>query len=213
MKMLLWKDYRLSRICLLAGATFLIIPYILLLIPKYIKDFRFEFAWMASVEVSQLTMAFLAGNIIACERADRSAVFLAYQGASRKMLIGSKLIICTLVFALLCLFNFFMSQLLPSSGIGLSSNVLDFQVACAIFGLCFFGCCWLISSLQSSSAISIVSGFIVPFVILYTLLVIAYLSKWELKNTDGRWYFVTIAVVGLISLVAGTWYFIRSKES
>jgi ABC-type transport system involved in multi-copper enzyme maturation permease subunit len=69
-------------------------------------------------------MALLAGNIIACERTDRSAEFLAYQGASRKMVIGSKLILCTITFILICAISFVLSfwlSPLPNMGVNAES--------------------------------------------------------------------------------------------
>ena len=105
MKMLLWKDFRLSRLPIVAGVIFIVIPYLFLLV----RGVSFRDVWAASVIGSQFTMAILAGNIIACERADRTAAFLAYQGASRKMIIASKLTICVIVFVLIYMVSFIMS--------------------------------------------------------------------------------------------------------
>ncbi|MGD0383126.1 MAG: hypothetical protein ABSA77_06355, partial [Thermoguttaceae bacterium] len=95
MKTLLWKDFQLSKLCLLAGMMFIVGPYMFIFDP-YIPWYDFSHAWLISTMISQLTMGLVAGNIISCERADRSAAFLAYQGARRKMVIASKLTICTI---------------------------------------------------------------------------------------------------------------------
>jgi hypothetical protein len=65
MKMLLWKDFRLSKLCFFAGMMFIIGPYVLMLDP-YIAWYDFRHAWLTSTVISQLTIALVAGNIIVC---------------------------------------------------------------------------------------------------------------------------------------------------
>ena len=113
MRMLLWKDLRLSQVCLIAGIIAVFMPYLFLFIPES----QYEIIWALSVFVSQATMAIMAGNIIACERSDRSALFLAYQGASRKKVVSSKLIICVFVFILVCMITSALSVLCPLEAI------------------------------------------------------------------------------------------------
>lgn len=214
MKMLLWKDYRLSRVCILGGIMFVTLPYLILLLP-YLSRFlrmdlypKFEDAWAASALISQLTMVFLAGNIIACERADRSAEFLTYQGTSRKMVIASKLMLCTMAFVLICVIAFVLSIRLLSK-----QDILGYQIVCAATGICFFGCCWLLSSLVSSPAFAIVLGFPTPIIILITLSITTFYLHWFRDNECGIWYVAIATAAGLISLAAGTWYFLKSRES
>jgi hypothetical protein len=209
MKMLLWKDFRLSRICILASIILTFVPYLFLFAPKVF----FFMIWPISAYSSQLTMAILAGNIIACERFDRSAQFLAFQGASRKMVISSKLIICTIAFILVCAITLVLSLCLPWENYKITDMFLDVIASFALIGFCFFGCCWLWSSLLSSPAIAIALGFIMPFLILFTISATNYFFNFPKENTIGYWSCSIFAVAGLISLVAGTWHFLRSKES
>jgi ABC-type transport system involved in multi-copper enzyme maturation permease subunit len=211
MKMLLWKDLRLSRICIVTGIIFIICPYLLFFFP-YI-EWTYYCAWVVSTEVSQLTIALLAGNIIACERVDRSATFLAYQGARRKMVIASKLIICTITFVSICAISIILSFWLK--GIR-PEDVNEFRIGqtCIVTtGFCFFGCCWLLSALLSSSVNSIVLGLLPPIFIGITLSITSHFLHWPRIMEVPYWYIVFVTAAGLISLMAGTWHFIRSKES
>jgi hypothetical protein len=210
MKTLLWKDYRLSRLCIAAGIIFLIIPYTFFFYP-YIQ-WDFNHAWFASAFVSQLTMALVAGNIIACERVDRSAAFLAYQGASRKMVVASKLIICTMTFISICAIAFVLSfwlEILPRE----TDDFFMIQPFCASIGFCFFGCCWLLSAILMSAVPPIVLGFLVPVIIGLILNMTNYYLHWPDNNSYLYWYIGFSTATGLISLVAGTWCFLRRKES
>ena len=164
--------------------------------------------------MSQLTIVFLAGNIIASERADRSAAFLAYQGASRKIIIGSKLLLCMVTFILIFAIAFVLSFWLPST---MHQSTYDVYSMVLPVGLCYFGCCWLLSSLLSSPAIAIVLGFITPFFIGSSIVGILYLFNCKQFEPDSNVfklvYIVSCGIVGLLSLIAGTWHFLRSKES
>jgi hypothetical protein len=210
MKMLLWKDFQLSRLCLLASIIFLISPYLFFFYP-YI-EWHFEGAWLFSAAISQITMALLAGNIIACERADRSAAFLDYQGASRKMVVASKLIICTITFVSICAISFILSFWLKIK----SEEVGDFRVAqiCMIaIGFCFFGFCWLLSAMLMSAVVSIVLGLLPPIILGIAFSVTIRFFHWPDECAFPYWYIAFVTATGLISLVAGTWCFLRRKES
>jgi ABC-type transport system involved in multi-copper enzyme maturation permease subunit len=215
-KMLLWKDFRLSRICLLAGMVFLCLPYLLCAFTQvfFKQSMNFDNAWAGSLLTSQLTMVFLAGNIIACERADRSAAFLAYQGARRKMVIGSKLLLCMAMFVLNFVIAVVLSFWLPST---MNESTCSVYTFIAPIGLCFFGCCWLLSSLLSSPAAAIVLGFITPFFIGCSVSGILFLFKYQQFEPDSivfkQVFIVSCGIAGLLSLIAGTWHFLRSKES
>lgn len=213
MKMLLWKDYRLSRFALLAGVMLLGMPYLILLFP-YVE---FPAMWFFSTGLSKLTMAIVAGNIIACERTDRSATFLAYQGVSRRMLISSKLIICISTFIAICAIPAILSLWLPEINNSRNeplSRRWEFQGICAVVGMGFFGISWLMSSLLSSYGLPILIGIISPYIITLFLGATLYVLNVNI-NEDylGKLALTFLPIVGLISLVAGTWYFLHSKES
>jgi hypothetical protein len=213
MKMLLWKDYRLSRFVFLAGAFFLGMPYLLLLFP----DMDFKSIWLLSTGSAQLTMAIVAGNIIACERVDRSSSFLAYQGASRKILIGSKLIICISTFIVILTIPAIISLWLPvinNLRYENSPKPWEFLGACAAIGLCFFGVSWLMSSILSTYGLPILIGVLSPYLISCFLVGITCFLNIKFDNNSGAiLIFIFLSFFGLLSLFAGTWHYIRTKEA
>jgi ABC-type transport system involved in multi-copper enzyme maturation permease subunit len=214
MKMLLWKDLRLSELCLLAGVMFIIDPYMFMFNP-YAYWYDFNHAWVISTVISQLTMALVAGNIIACERADRSAAFLAFQGITRKKIITSKLIICFITFISIYVISFISIFWLDKLKFGERDVIVIIQLHASIFatGFCFIGCCWLLSDLITNSVAAIVFGLLPPGIIACGLSITSEYLHWPRNEAYPYWYTAFVAAAGLISLIAGTWHFIMSKES
>jgi ABC-type transport system involved in multi-copper enzyme maturation permease subunit len=211
MRMLLWKDFRLSRLCLFAGIMFIIAPYMLILDP-FIQWYDFYHAWGISTALSQLTIALLAGNIIVCERADRSAAFLAFQGVTRRQIIASKLIICTIAFILIYAITHMLSILLKWQHPCYMEDLREIQFFSFIIGFCFFGSCWLFSCLLPSPISAIIFGILTPFFVVCVLNAYDFYFHFAPQRYEYRMAELDI-MVGLISLVAGTWYFLRSKEA
>jgi ABC-type transport system involved in multi-copper enzyme maturation permease subunit len=107
MTALLWKDYRLNRGVLLLGIALLLGPYAAALPVALLGHWpslppgRESSALLRTVSffslaLSQLTLALLAGNSIASERADRSAEFLAQLPPSRLQILASKFLLALL---------------------------------------------------------------------------------------------------------------------
>ncbi len=155
-------------------------------------------------------MALLAGNIIACERADRSAEFLAFQGATRGMVITSKMAICIMAYIVISISAFCTGKLLLGSA---DFRVWgEFQSVMAVTGVVFWGCCWLLSAAMSSPAIAVTLGSIVPAIIMATLAKSRDTLGWPTDGNYERCYVIISAVVGAASLIAGILYYLRRKE-
>jgi len=213
MRTLLWKDCRLSQAILPAGLALAGAPYLMVFLSR--GTMRMDGAWQLSAFLSQFTLAFLAGDIIACERADRSAEFLAFQGASRAKVITSKAILCLLAFVAI---NAVM--VLTREAILLTSDdyltrpprwyVSSFQFGAAATGMAFWGSCWLLSSFLDRPVIAVIFGTPVP------ALVGSVLNRvdWEGLPGSTYWYCYGAACVaiGAAAFVAGTWYYVRRKE-
>jgi threonine/homoserine efflux transporter RhtA len=71
--------------------------------------------------------------------------------------------------------------------------------------------------LLSSPAIAIAVGFLMPIIIACTLGTTLHYFNWPRDAVFGYWLVslcsASCSASGLISLAAGTWYYIRSKES
>src|SRR5437660_12005022 len=102
MKGLLWKDYRLNRGLLLLGVVAVTGVYLAGLSAEVSHtwpempasnawaDAIYSYGHMA-LSVMPFLAALLGGNAIACERADRSAHFLAYLPPTKTQILASKL--------------------------------------------------------------------------------------------------------------------------
>ncbi|MDA1233128.1 MAG: hypothetical protein O2856_20380, partial [Planctomycetota bacterium] len=102
LRALFWKDVRVNRLPLFVGVILLIAPYFLAVgafafnppagsaVPTAMWGGLFAIGSIYSLAFSQLTIAILAGNIIAVERVDRSAEFLGYLPPSGTQILLSK---------------------------------------------------------------------------------------------------------------------------
>ena len=121
---------------------------------------------MASLSTSILTLALLGGYAIACERADRSSEFLAYQPIFRGKILASKLVWPIIAAAVIWTGNLLVlfacgklpdmtaaAKFAPSVGLLLVIGFLCFSVG------------WLVSSLQDSPTFAVGGGVMAPVVI------------------------------------------------
>jgi ABC-type transport system involved in multi-copper enzyme maturation permease subunit len=120
-----------------------------------------------SMALSQLTLAVLAGNSIAAERADRSAEFLAYLPPSRKQILASKLLLALLAVGAVWAVNLSVTELVvPTLGtpLGSSSDQLASRGMLAAGTVMVFGASWLGSAALNSPANATIFGIAVAFV-------------------------------------------------
>jgi hypothetical protein len=213
MRTLLWKDFRLSQAILPAGLSLTAAPYLLALLSS--GYMRLDAAWQLSAFLSQFTLALLAGDIIASERADRSAEFLAFQGASRAKVITSKAILCLLAFVAINAMMVLTREailLTPEHYLARPPRwyIWSFQFGAAATGLAFWGCCWLLSSFLDRPVIAIMFGALAP------ALVAAILNRFDWEGLPGStyWYCYGTAcgAIGAAAFAAGTWYYVRRRE-
>ena len=97
---LLWREYRRNRWILAAGAMLLLLPSLNALRAGS-ADIRLAL-FVGYCFFCSLTVALLAGNAIAGERADRSAEFIAYLPPGRWRLLASKLFLSLIRVTVIC---------------------------------------------------------------------------------------------------------------
>jgi ABC-type transport system involved in multi-copper enzyme maturation permease subunit len=232
MNWLIWREYRLNRLILAAGAFLLLLPYVgafIFLLQQYLKarsgpPIAEIFAVMAfySLGLSQLTVALLGGNAIAGERADRSAEFIAYLPLPRTRLIGSKLTLAISAVAIVWGTNLLVLWILaytnPESLPSIfrsNFDVLNILYNIAITGLVFYGVSWLISSLQSSPTFAIVGGLITPFLIIIGLHATAWsmsIKGVQLNRFIANGYTTICLILAILGFALGTLYYLRRVE-
>ncbi len=168
-------------------------------------------ATIVSYGLSQLLVAFLAGNAFAGERADRSAEFMSYLPVSRNRRLAGKLILTAGMAALLWGISELVLRGLVRLPLQTHADVFHLKLT-AITGLVMFGVGWFVSSIQSSPTFAICAGIAAPMLIGTGLAIIA--MNFEIKADDFMpfWFAIISTVLGTLGFAVGTWCFLKRVE-
>ncbi len=223
-KALLWKEYRQNRKILAGAAVFVALPYLILCIVSILYGGRWESflagAGMWGVVLSVMMAAFIAGNAIAGERADRSAEFAAYLPIDRRRDMLSKAIVASGAAAGLLLFNLAVVYNEISrdwTHRTLPEDAFVIAIIAPAVSVLLFGVAWLLSSLWNSPPLAAVAG-IASAVILWAA--VASVSERMGLKTPGPdgflvwciWYPSLCASIGVTAFIAGVVYYLRRVE-
>lgn len=236
MSWLVWKDYRMIRPIVIVALALVILPHALAawmawqgagahLNVRYgmASDHRLmcNLVWSSAYSTIflQFLLAVVGGSLIAGERVDRSADFLACLPASRGRILASKLSIAVTLAALLWIPNLVI--------LGITSQGLQPQEASrffqplgtyAIVGLMSFCVAWLCSSMLESPTFASVIGLVSPLAVSMGMVVYCriagyeawrdVLSSWETL----RWYQGICLGIAILSFAGGTLYYLRRAE-
>ncbi len=223
------KDLRLCRLPLIAGLLLLLVPFgisalIISGMPQWQEASRAS-AWAMllgtgsyfSVMCSQATVAMLSGNLIAAERADRSAEFLAYLPPSRWQIMGSKLAV---------LFGCVLAIWAVNLGVGLWATWLagDAETARAIttglasrgrlaaIGIASLGGGWWASARLETTGPPVALAFASPLLVLAVLQLAQYMWGWPAPADFGLMYTAGCVLFGGAAFLAGCIHFLRRIE-
>ncbi len=178
MTTLLWKDYRLNRGVLLLGVVLLLGPHAaacaLVLYGRW-PSWPAAADWSArlldasffSLVLSQLTLAVLAGNSIASERADRSAEFLACLPPSRLQILASKLLLVLLAAGAIWAVHLSITDwIVPTLGTSVANSWEQWGPRSTFVAgtVMLFGASWLGSAVLNSPASATILGIAVALV-------------------------------------------------
>ncbi len=171
MKTLLWKDFRQNARILIAVVVLLLLPYVAAVLLTVVSLLTatddggtipyggwsevLHNASRISLGLWVVTCAFIAGNAVAGERADRSAEFVACLPVTRRSAVASKAILAIgacLLFALAHLTVFLATDLRFRDWSG------EAFVIIGLTGWFIFGVSWLFSALLNSPSIAAASG-------------------------------------------------------
>lgn len=221
LKALIWKDLRINRLPLLIAGFVLVAPYIVVGVavthmPLW-EEATAASAWAVllatgchfSVMCSQPMLAILSGHLIAVERGDRSAEFLAYLPPSRGLVLFSKAVVLAGTFLtiwglnlLLHTIAFWMSQ---DSDVAhdLTSHLTSLPRFAAI-GLLAAGAGWLASANVDNSGPAVALGLAAPAVLFGMLLATnsAFNSPNHLSFTAV--YFMLCPILAVVCFPIGT---------
>ncbi|WP_406698898.1 hypothetical protein V5E97_08430 [Singulisphaera sp. Ch08] len=225
MRPLLWKDFRLNSLIWWIGLALGILPYVGAVALAMLRggpSWPGAMFWSAvltqaallSLAGSELTLALLGGNAIACERADRSAEFLAYLPPSRAQVLGSKTLVALGAAALIWVPNLFIADVLAPA---LQDGSVDVAVlrqaslrwVLAATGLLLFGAGWLGSAVVDSPAVAVGFGFGVWITVIATLAAFTNTLGWPDAERVMDWYTATGAVLGVFCFGIGSCLYLR----
>jgi hypothetical protein len=227
MKSLLWKEFHLNASILIMGLILLVAPYLVVSIVFLRSGFNSDLSavtfWSIVLETSsyfsifcaQFTISILGAYIIACERADRSAEFLAYLPPSREEILLAKGLLIAGFASIAWLINLLIMTVArslrdePLSFI----NDLPYLSTIAVHGLLWSGVGWLMSSFSRAPAHAIILAFPSPIIVFFLLTTFSYLvGAPSDMYSFSRWYNISCFVVAQISFAAGAIYYIHRVD-
>jgi ABC-type transport system involved in multi-copper enzyme maturation permease subunit len=219
MKWLVWKELGQNRVIMIVGAALLIMPHLAALFAIWYQSGSPDYLLAGagySLALSQLTIALLGGHVIAAERADRSAEFLAYLPLSRARILTGKIMLALLTIALIWGTNLLIvHSLFPGiwqSDVGGAVALRRIGVGIVLTGAVFFSVGWMLSSRSESPTFSICAGLVTPVMIALGIQAVATTFDYPFHEIVWPWYQRICIVVAPVCFVVGTWYYLRRVE-
>jgi ABC-type transport system involved in multi-copper enzyme maturation permease subunit len=225
MRELLLKDYRLNRGLLILGALGLTGVYLVgaateishtwpaIPAAKVWADALYSYGHLA-LSVMPFIAALLGGNAIACERADRSAHFLAYLPPTKAQILASKFMVAVCALAIFLGGNavsmYAVAPLLspePTNFLYMLGTPSAALAGCVLT----FGIGWLGSACLEKPTIPVLAALVFPFVLgygLFTFAAVSGISRFEVAEWGGA---VGLSV-GVTAFSVGTWCYFRRIE-
>ncbi len=220
LRTLIWKDVLANRFPLFLAAGLLVASYCGTAIFYSLDASLTAHSWGRRLEeilragalfshaTAQLSLAVLAGNLVASERVNRSAEFLAYLPPSRGMVLTAKATVLG-VSALVLL-------LVPLSIVGLTALVgkppsadkllIIFSTISAI-GFCASGIGWLASCCLQSNAVAILFAILTPWI-----LAIAITHACRYPESTTAILIAANLAIGLAGFLFGTRHYLNRVE-
>ena len=225
MKNLLWKDYRLNRALIILGAAVLVGVLVVgatieisntwpaMPSAKVTADALTSYAHLA-FSLTPFIAAVLGGNAIACERAERSAHFLAYLPPTKIQILASKLVVGTCALAAYWGVTFLLMRVIapivnpdPFNFLHMATNPAASIAGCALtFGVGWLGSAWL-----EKPTFPVLSALASPFVLgfgMTTLALITGVSRFDVFE----WTSLACWSLGAIAFAAGSAIYLRRVE-
>ena len=228
-KALVWKDLRVNRLPLLIGAAMLIAPYVIVStavthMPVWEEATRAS-AWAVllaagcyfSVMCSQASLALLSGHVIAAERGDRSAEFLAYLPPSRRQVLFSKAMVLLgaagIVWGLNLAARIIADHLAGDTDAArMLTGDMTSVARLAAVGVLAAGAGWCASSMLENSGPAVAFAMVAPIVTFGFFELTRYLAHWPDELAFADVYFAACWPIGLSLFAAGTAYFLHRVE-
>ena len=220
---LLWKDYRINRLVLIVGAVLWLGPYGVSVV--YYDPAAAPTPWAlllsiatyASLVLTLLTAALLGGSIVATERMDRSAEFLAYLPPSRRTVVLAKALFAVSPLLLIWTVDLFLLHLATRSDALPAKEYASGLSALAGATVVVFGVSWLAASVSDSPAIAAGAG-LGAALLLFLALACAINAHNHHAADDGdvldirTWYTALGLILGALSFAGGVVHCVRRRS-
>jgi hypothetical protein len=219
LRTLIWKDILGNRFPLFLAVSLLVASYggaaifysVDVSLTAHSWGRRLEEILRAGALVShataQLSLAVLAGNLVASERVNRSAEFLAYLPPSRGMVLTAKATVLGVSALVLLLVPLSIAGLTALDGKGPSAGTL-LIIFCTIsaIGFCASGIGWLGSCCLQSNAVAILFAILTP-------LILAIAIKHLCKDPESTAILIAAYLaIGLAGFLFGTRHYLNRVE-
>lgn len=232
---LIWKDLRICRWPLIAACFMLMIAYVLgyLVISSPVAQavgyehgmvwaFRLSFSGLYAVMAAHVSLAILAGSLIAGERASGTSQFLDTLPVSRRMILGSKLTVlatCAAVGSLASWGVVWVAQGMQATWLvprGIAMDGFNAMLPpVAAFGVAAVGAGWLASVLLRSAGQAVGIAIATPLAIGFLIIPSMRQYLGTPSPNDSMLVFQAICwTVGIGTFAAGNvWFLTQSKYS
>ena len=199
MNWLFWKECRQNRVIIIALLAVLVVPQLFGLYGMW-NDWRWmskrAYPWhlihegwlrilfgasYVSLIISQIALALIGGNVIAGERADRSAEFQVYLPLTRKKIFAAKLLLALAIAIVIWTINplILWSTFASASPGSERPDLPKFILLIATTGLVFFCVAWFFSSSSATPRSRSPAGLVSPLIIWLLIMYGAYLAQGE----------------------------------
>lgn len=228
LRALLWKDLRVNQLPLLIGLVLLFVPYVIASVAVVNMPIWGEStsasAWAVllatgchfSLMCSQVSLAMLSGHVIATERGDRSAEFMAYLPPSRRqillskafLVVGAMAIVWGMNLAIMCIANLLAGDTDAST---LTEDMASISHLAAV-GILAAGAGWCASSMVENSGPAVTLSLVAPIALFGFFELTRYLANWPDEPSFSDVYFAGCWPAGLGLFAIGTAYYLRRVE-
>lgn len=176
----------------------------------------FSLATVFSGVITVGSFPFLGGYIVAGERRERCAEFLAYLPPKRSEILISKFLICLgwTIFALTVFLV--MSQIVVPSLMGDEATTrLSWETTPGMFAMfaSMFGVAWMLSCIITSPVFAVVGGLCTPFIVLIFGLCISMMFEERIDHLGTPLnMFIIFTTIAVGAFVTGCFCYVRRVE-
>jgi hypothetical protein len=223
---LLRKDLRICRLPIVTGIASLIGSFVLAILiassasaaPLWSE--ASATAWALALKhgstfsaiLCQATLAMIGGTIIATERADRSAEFLAYLPPSRWQLLRSKMVVFLGAFGIIwgiCIVADLLSRWLDSDVAAAVTSVP--LTAIAPIGIVSSGIGWCASAKFDNTGPAVGLAFAAPLAMIGAIQGARWLFNWPISSVPDI-FSISCTTLGIAAFLLGSIYYVRRVE-